>query len=229
MIHVRLTVTCVAAAVVAVLVANCGKKSTPTTPSTPTVTLPNSGNPPNSTLNMDARTSMRTPANIGTIVFDDFQLTATTTINRVTWQGIYCAEVLNRAAPAPTATGFLVGFYADAGNNPDRNNPLQATTYPIGSTAETKDFETVANCVATSTGWSLFNYAVTLATPFTAQANTRYWLGIQAQVNYLQAGNPDFIYWAWRNGIAVNNRSVSIVPDGTATVYAADRAFSLQQ
>jgi len=210
------------------LVASACKKSSPTTP-TPTPTPPvfNTSNPTGSTANLDARTSMKTPANSGIFMYDDFVSAEAATITKVTWQGIYCAEVLNRAAPAATATDFEIGFYPDSGNNPNRTAPIQTTVYPVARVAETRGTDRVLNCGAISTGWSFYDYSVTLDTPFQAAAGVRYWLSIQARVPYLQANNNDFIYWGWRNGVQNNARSIQASATGVITEHALDRAYSL--
>jgi hypothetical protein len=132
---------------------------------------------------------MKTPANSGTFIFDDVVPTEAATIIRVTWQGIYCAEVLNRPAPAATATDFEIGFYPDSGNSPNRNSPLQTTVYPVARVAETRGPDRVLSCGTTQTGWSFYDYSVTLDTPFQVAAGVRYWISIQARVPYLQANN----------------------------------------
>ena len=210
------------------LVASACKKSSPTTPTpTPPPEVFTTANPTGSATNLDARTSMKTPANSGTFMFDDFVSTTAATITRVTWQGIYCAEVLNRPAPSPTATDFEVGFYPDNNNNPNRTSPIQATVYPLARVAETRGPDRVLNCGGISTGWSFFDYAVTLDTPFQAAAGVRYWISIQARVPYLQANNNDFIFWGWRNGVQNNGRSIQYSPTGVVTEHALDRAYSL--
>jgi len=197
----------------ALLASGCKKKASPT------------GNPAGSRTNMDARTSMETPATSGTLRFDDFTPTQTTTITRVTWQGIYCAEVLNRVSPPATAEAFEVSFYRDAGNNPDRNTSLQTTVVPIANTAQTLDFTHNGRCgSAEPSGISVYSYSVTLGTPFMAQAGTRYWFSVQARVPYVQANNPDFIFWGWRNGLASNNRSVQVSAAGAMTDFPTDPA-----
>ncbi len=214
--------------VAAGLGASACKKSSPTTP-TPTPTPPvfTTSNPTGSTANLDARTSMKTPADSGTFMYDDFVSTAAATITKLTWQGIYCAEVLNRAAPAATATTFEVGFYPDSGNNPNRTSPIQLGVYPVARVAETRGTDRVLNCGTTSTGWSFYDYTLTLDTPFQAAAGVRYWLSIQARVPYLQANNNDFIFWGWRNGVQNNARSIQFSAAGVATEHALDRAYSL--
>ncbi|MBK9239077.1 MAG: hypothetical protein IPL75_02185 [Acidobacteria bacterium] len=223
-----LAFTILSIAATGLMASACKKSSSPTTP-TPPPPAPvfTTANPTGSTANLDARTSMKTPANSGTFMFDDFVSTEAATITKITWQGIYCAEVLNRAAPAATATDFEVGFYPDSGNNPNRNSPIQLTVYPVARVAETRGTDRVLNCGAISTGWSFYDYSLTLDTPFQAAANVRYWISIQARVPYLQANNNDFIFWGWRNGVQNNARSIQYSPTNVVTEHALDRAYSL--
>ena len=83
------------------------------------------------------------------------------------------------------------------------------------------------NCGAISTGWSFYDYSLTLDTPFQAAANVRYWISIQARVPYLQTNNNDFIFWGWRNGVQNNARSIQYSPTNVVTEHALDRAYSL--
>jgi hypothetical protein len=227
--------TFVILALPAILASGCKKANAgpgapnPPAPPQPPPPVINTDNPTGSQLNLDARTSMRTPANTGTFMFDDFVSPTAATIVRVLWQGIYCAEIANQAAPNATATGFEVAFYPDSGGLPNTSSPIQKVMYAIGRTGENRDFAATANCGTASTGWSFYNYDLTLDTPFAAAAGVRYWVSIQAQVNYLQAGNPGFIFWGWRNGLPNNNRSVQINPAGAVTEFPLDRAYSLIQ
>jgi hypothetical protein len=211
--------------------AGCKKKS-PTAPSPqPTVTGPvvNTANPNGSAANWEARTSMRTP-NTGTgfQLFDDFGPTTSTTITKVSWQGIYCVESPNLPPPAPTAQSFVVGFYGESSNYPNQASPLSVSTYPLARVAETVDQQPISgNCGTTATGISLYNYTVTLDTPFAVTAGSRYWFSVMAVVDYTQQGNPSFVFWGWRNGVVNNNRSVLVDPSGNFTTYALDRAYTL--
>jgi hypothetical protein len=210
------------------LLVGCGgsKPTEPTPTPTPTP-VHTTVNPTGSATNLDARTSMKTPANSGTFMYDDFTSPTATTITRVNWQGIYCAEVLNRPAPAATATDFEIGFYPDSGNLPVKNSPIQFTVYPLSQVAETRGTDRVLPCGGISTGWSFYDYSVALNPPFQAAAGVRYWLSIQARVPYLQANNPDFIFWGWRNGVQSNGRSIQINPQNIVTEWPLDRAYSL--
>lgn len=208
----------------------CKKKSSPVAPTPqPPEKLVDTNNAPASTANMDARTSMRTPANSGTITFDDFVSAEGVVITGLTWQGIYCKVVENAPPSSPVATGFQIGFYPDAANNPNNVAPLVSTVYPIARVAETLEQTRTGICTPVSTSIAVYKYHVTLDTPFTAAPGVRYWLGIQAQVDELQANNPDFVFWGWRNGTSYNNRSVQINAAGSRTEYSTDRAFSIER
>lgn len=209
--------------------AGCKKKSSPVAPTPQPEKLVNTNNPATSAANMDARTSMRTPENSGTITFDDFVSTDGVVITGLTWQGIYCKVVENAPPSLPVATGFQIGFYPDAGNNPNNVAPIVSTVYPIARVAETLEQTLTGICAPVSTSITAYKYHVTLDTPFTAAPGVRYWLGIQAQVNEVQAGNPDFVFWGWRSGLSYNNRSVQINAAGSRTEYPTDRAFSIDR
>jgi hypothetical protein len=170
--------------------AGCKKKSSPVAPTPQPEKLVNTNNPPTSPANMDARTSMRTPENSGTITFDDFVSTDGVVITGLTWQGIYCKVVADAPPSSPVATGFQIGFYPDAANNPNNVAPIVSTVYPIARVAETLEQTLTGICTPVSTSIAAYKYHVTLDTPFTAAPGVRYWLGIQAQVDEVQANNP---------------------------------------
>ncbi len=223
-------VSLVAGLLAVTLVGGCKKKSSSPTAPTPTPPAPvvNTVNPAGSATNRDARTSMKGTVGNGTQTFDDFIASTAATITQVTWQGIYCVENPNQPAPTPTAQSFLVGFYADNNNSPNQNAPLSTGTYQLARVAETADATPNGTCgSATPTGIGVYNYAVTLDTPFNAAAGVRYWVSVMANVNYNFTNSATFVYWGWRSGTANNNRSIQIAPNGAVTEYASDRAYSL--
>jgi hypothetical protein len=155
-------------------------------------------------------------------VFDDFRFTAGATIRTVSWQGIYCVQQANAGAPAPTATAFTVSFYADAGGRPNTAAPLLTATYALAQTAQTfeKNQGGLTCGTAANTTWPFYKYSVALSTPFTAAANTKYWLSVQAST-------PSYdVYWGWRDGTVDNSSSLQLF-QGTYTTFAIDRAYSL--
>lgn len=210
--------------------AACGGDKSPTTPTPapPTPAAPisrSTQNPLGSSTNVEARTSQVIPQSGPTVptaqVFDDFLFTGGATIRTVAWQGIYCVETANAPAPAPTATGFIVSFYADQGGQPNRAAPLFSATFPIAQTGETLDrTQANLNCGTTPTTWAFYSYSATLPNTFGAQANTRYWVSVQAMTPSFQT------FWGWRDGTP-DNRSSLQVANGNPTTFPVDRAYSL--
>ncbi len=141
-----------------------------------------------------------------TQVFDDFTLSADLTIRSVDWQGIYCVQQPNAPAPSPTATSFVVSFYADANGRPNLAAPLQTSTYSTAQTGQ-NPIKTQAglNCgTAQNVSWSFFDYSVALATPFAASAGTKYWFSIQAVT-------PSYaVFYGWRDGTVDNRFSLQL-------------------
>jgi hypothetical protein len=172
---------------------------------------------------VEARTSqIVTDGSPPSAVFDDFTLTGASTIRTVGWQGIYCVQQVNAAAPAPTASAFTVSFYADSSGRPRLGAPLQRTTYPLAQVGQTfeKNQSPLTCGTAAGTTWPFYRYSVTLTTPFAATANTKYWISVQATT-------PSYsVYWGWRDGTPDNSSSLQLF-SGTYTTYAIDRAYSL--
>jgi hypothetical protein len=220
-------------AVVAVMatLAACGGSKSPTNPTpTPTPTPPaptsrTTQNPLGSSTNVEARTSQviaATGPNQPTAqVFDDFTFTGGANIRTLAWQGIYCVETANAPAPAPTASAFVVSFYADQGGRPNTASPLFATTIPLGQVAETLDrTQANLNCGTTPTTWAFYSYSATLPNAFGATAGTKYWFSVQAVT-------PSFAtFWGWRDGIPDNRSSLQLA-NGNFLTFSVDRAYSL--
>jgi hypothetical protein len=161
-------------------------------------------------------------------VFDDFTLTATTAVRTVTWQGIYCTPVVNAPNPVPSATAFAVGFYpSDSGGGPNAQSPLQQFTVPVANVAQTLEQNrpggtcTTSATSATPTPIGTYNYTFTLPAAFTANAGTRYWLSIVANV----PGTPPL--WGWRSGTQDNGVSFLFFQNNFTSLNR-DRAFSLR-
>ncbi|MEP6692601.1 MAG: hypothetical protein ABJD07_15700 [Gemmatimonadaceae bacterium] len=156
-------------------------------------------------------------------VFDDFTFTQTGTITTVGWQGIYCVQQVNAAAPAPTASSFTVSFYPDAAGRPNLAARIQTSTYTVAQTGQVLE-KTVPGLTcgtAANTTWPFYRYSVTLATPLTATAGTKYWISIQATT-------PSYdVYFGWRDGTPNNNSSLQLF-QGVYTTYNVDRAYSLK-
>ena len=126
------------------------------------------------------------------------------------------------AAPAATATQFVVAIYADNAGRPNTAAPLLQTTVTPAAAGQTFE-RNVANVTcgsANNTNWSLYDYRLTLPTPLAVAANTTYWVSVQAI-------SPSYdVYWGWRAGTANNNLSLMLF-QGAYTSYTLDRAYSL--
>jgi hypothetical protein len=176
-----------------------------------------------------AETSMTTTSGPLSLVFDDVTWSNDTTIAEVQWRGIYCAVVENAPAPPPTATGFVVGFYADAGGRPALVAPLLETTYPIDRVAQTLEIATQARCGLLPTGVGFYNYRVALDTPFRAVAGVPYWVSVRAVVDGRTRNAPGFIFWGWSGSHGGNGRSIQINGDSATRNLSSDRALVLRK
>jgi len=171
----------------------------------------------------EARTSMA-PTNgaDASSMFDDFQPTAAARIASVKWQGIYCVQAASAPAPAPTATEFVVSFHADNAGRPVTTSTLAQARFTAAQTGQTPGGQ-VANLscgTAASTTWALYDYSVTLPTPFAAAAGTRYWVRVQAVT-------PSYdVFWGWRSGSTANAQSLMLFM-GNFDSFTLDRAIRL--
>ncbi len=86
--------------------------------------------------------------------FDDFTLTAASTVTSVTWMG--------KVAPSTT---FEIGFYANSGSRPAATPLFHITLDPV--LTQDDDFRFV------------FHYEADLGAGLFLEANTRYWLSIK--------------------------------------------------
>ncbi len=214
--------------VVAILVAGlalaaCSKKKSPTEPVVVPITSRGSLVPVTSSGYVEARTSqIVSNGALPGQVFDDFTFTGSSTIRTVSWQGIFCVQTAGSAAPAPTASGFRLGFHADSSGRPRLGTPLATSTYTLAQSAQTfeKNQSGLTCGTAANTSWSFYKYTVTLSAPFAATANTKYWFSVQALT-------PSYdVYFGWRDGIVDNSSSLQLF-SGTYTAFSFDRAFSL--
>lgn len=171
----------------------------------------------------EARTSMA-PTNgaEASSMFDDFQPAAAASIASVKWQGIYCVQAASAPAPAATATEFVVSFHADNAGRPVTTSTLAQARFTPTQAAQTLAGQ-VANLscgTAASTTWALYDYSVTLPTPFAAAAGTRYWVRVQAVT-------PSYdVFWGWRSGTTANAQSLMLFM-GNYESFTLDRALRL--
>jgi len=161
-------------------------------------------------------------------IFDDFTFTGPSTIRTARWQGAYCVATINSPAPTPTATAFRVSIYADAGGRPQLATPLSQATYPIAQTAQTLELNIPGfTCndgfgrQGTNVTFGTYGYQVTLATPFAAAANTKYWFSVQAIT-------PTYgTLWGWRDGLNDDRSSLRYFNNVFQATSQFDRAFAL--
>ncbi|MEJ7810101.1 MAG: hypothetical protein WKG32_06740 [Gemmatimonadaceae bacterium] len=221
--HVRLAAYAPALALSALFALSaCGKdnKNNPTQPAT----RPHETTVPTATSGfVEARTSqIVTDGSPPSQVFDDFTLSTGVTVRTVGWQGIYCVQQVNAPAPTPTATSFTVSFYSDVSGRPNTATPLQRATYTVAQAGQVfeKNVSGLTCGTAANTTWPFYRYSVTLATPFTATAGTKYWISIQATT-------PSYaVYFGWRDGTVDNRLSLQLFQN-VYTTYNVDRAYSL--
>jgi len=197
----------------------CGSETEPEPegPAVSTIVPPTSGG------YVEARTSQIVTDGSGpSQVFDDFTFDEDVTIRDVDWQGIYCVQTPGAAAPAPTASSFTISIYPDQAGRPNLAAPAHTSTYSVAQAGQTfeKNVSGLTCGTAANTTWPFYLYSVTLSSPFTAEAGTKYWLSIQATT-------PSYaVYFGWRDGTVYNNLSLQLF-DGTYTTYNIDRAYSL--
>lgn len=131
------------------------------------------------------------------IVFDDFRFTTSSSITGVTWQGGYF-----NGAIAPL-DGFTISIFDDNGGQPGTS---VFSEFVVGNASETFD--------------GIYNYSATLASSFTANADTNYWLAL--------VPDPTFPpQWGWQPGSGGNQVAYQDF-FGSRSLLVGDFTFSLQ-
>jgi hypothetical protein len=152
--------------------------------------------------------------------FDDFTLSATGTIESITWQGLYWNFNGGPNPAPPNTTSFEIGFFANVNNLPSPNpvsggGPILLTgvqSAVVGTAVFGPNQDTV----------NVINFSANLQTAFTAQANTTYWLSI---VSFANSYPPA---WLWTSGTGGDGKSAQLNYGSPNPVYVpGDRAFSL--
>jgi hypothetical protein len=154
--------------------------------------------------------------------YDDFVVTSTATITTLRWQGIY-------APSNSTASSFYIAFIEDIGNgrapgggpdpaNPGRPRALYAITASPADVNERLDVE--VPCVDIALQCGLYDYSITLPTPFAVAAGVPYWLLIQAEFTTRNSSS-----WHWRQSLRDNRHSRSDIANAD---HPWDYAFSLR-
>lgn len=161
------------------------------------------------------RTSYGDPAQPYFRTFDNFTLSQTGLVTEITWQGSYQDFITPANNPAtPNTISFALGFWADNAGVPGA--PLLSQTIPIAAVSMT-----FVGLSPTNT--NVFDYRVTLATPFLAAGGTQYWLSIFSNSS---STNP---LWGWRSGSGGDGLTFQQnFSTGGSTLIAPDRAFSLE-
>jgi len=139
--------------------------------------------------------------------YDDFVVSTNSTVTSVSWWGADISELVPGATVNPTS--FTVSIFADNGNNAP-GTELSVTT--IGNSGN-------ATVVGGLQGLSLFKYSGSLATPFTAVAGTKYWIGITDPTDN---GN-----WFWATGSGPNGSHFGLIA-GDGSSLNDDMAFTLR-
>jgi hypothetical protein len=137
--------------------------------------------------------------------FDDFMLTASASISHVTWFGSYSESIHDPVVDT------LIEFWSDDSGLPGD----LLVSYRIQGDASER-------FIQSDQLFTAFDYGTDLAIPFTASANTKYWMSIQLNVAF----PPQ---WFWRDGLGGDDRSAEItgsVSDTPAPI-SHDRAFAL--
>lgn len=199
----------------------------PATPAPPAVPQPSTNTPVYSTLNAagtvtgsaDVVWSERIGPN-DRQVYDDFVIAGGATIRTIAWQG--------RRFAAEKPQRFYVAIIADNGvRNPieawawsgERPVAIWSATYEMAQVTETIELTRACES-APQTQCAYSDYAVGMATPFTAAPGMRYWVMIQAESSMQQ--NPRF---SWRKGTRDNNFSTGNL---AGTTFPWDMAFALR-
>jgi hypothetical protein len=153
-----------------------------------------------------------------TYCWDNFTLASSAAITEVHWRGGY--ELHPAGIGQSTVSRFDVSIYRSiAGNGqPDLGAGGLLAHYPVTGNAG----ETVAG---TFGGLVMFDYALTLPSPFQASGGTTYWVEVVAsQAGVAPSYAPD---WGLALGTGGNNSHFRKVTGGINQTIAGDLAFSL--
>jgi len=136
-------------------------------------------------------------------VYDNFHLSSTANIGRVTWAGDYFI-----GTPS-TITAFTLKFYGDNAGQP---GSLLQTASIAGNASET--------AAGTDTvPLPFFTYSAALPTAFAASGQTQYWMSIVADLIY----PPQ---WEWETATGGDHAAYQLF-NGVASTPSNDFTFSL--
>lgn len=156
---------------------------------------------------------------VGAVTYDDFFFPETVEFENIAWQGLYeDADLLDNPADPNTGT-WRLNVWADNGfgTGPGTTLLLSQDFAPANVNTQFVAFTTLGSGVQVP----VFNFATNLLTPFTANANTIYWLSVLSISQ--GANNP---IWGWMSGVGNDGASVQQFLGGTTDfVRTGDRAF----
>jgi hypothetical protein len=159
--------------------------------------------------------------------FDNFRVATTQRVDQVRFQGMYWDFVTPGNNPvAPETTSWELGFWS---NNPGFFPQAQLSTQTLPAARVRSQFQGFAFFGGLpNVPLPVYNFTADLPTPFTAQANTTYWLSI---LSLSPTFNP---VWLWMPGTGPDSTSIQyVLADGrvvTSGQYVQnDRAFALVQ
>jgi hypothetical protein len=142
-----------------------------------------------------------TPSNFAT-AYDGFRLSGNSTVNSVSWQGGYFNPAMNN--PADPISAFTLTFWNNASNN-------QPGTAILSEIIPGNAHETLLGLEPGAASPTLvFAYNTALPAPFTALANTTYWLSIVPDLN---ATDPNVGFWGWQTSFGSNPALPFVVTD----------------
>jgi hypothetical protein len=178
-------------------------------------------NPADPSTNYDAFVSQNDGTNAGW-QYSSYTLSQDSLVTGVSWQGLYVSENLPDNPPPPDATSFTLSLYASVGGLP--GGFLGSETIAVGAGGVQETFVENApfyfNFQPPETTAAIYDYSVTLPTPFELPGGIQYFGSIVANTT-----NPvGYPVWAWFSG-GDNGPTYASYQDGPTSELS--RAFTL--
>ncbi len=158
----------------------------------------------------------------GYVLFSSFQLTQSSLISSLSWQGDYCSNDLAANPPSADSTSFSLDFYTSAGGVPGAF--LSGETVGVGGGGVQETLlgnDSILLGFVTPTTASFYDYSVNLPTPISLSGGTTYFLSIVANTTN-PVGLP---YWQWMSG-GYNGPTYSSYSSGPQA--SSSRTFTLE-
>ena len=152
--------------------------------------------------------------------FDNFTLTASSSITTVQWTGNYIDTTTDSDNPAtPDTSTFQITFYSDASGSP--GTALATSTLSSANCNPTLvGTVTFSNADGVPFQIPVYSYSATLPSAFTATAGQPYWISI---VGNCTADEP---IWSWYSGSGGDGRCIQQYEG--EQIRPSDCAFTLQ-